>query len=62
MFSENHLKILNEIATEFHDTQTVADKVGLPVTLTIHLLEELSQHGFITAMQERDYKGDLAVT
>jgi hypothetical protein len=47
MFSENHHKILQEIALGFSNTQALAEKIGLPVALTAHLLEELSQSGFI---------------
>jgi hypothetical protein len=60
MFTEDHHKILEEIAHRFSDTQTVADKVGLSVSLTHYLLEELSQYDFIVIAYAQ-IAGSLAV-
>jgi hypothetical protein len=61
MFSEDHHKVLKEIAIGFSDTETVADKIGLSVALTRHLLEELSQYGFIkTALAYKEGRREVA--
>jgi len=59
MFSENHHKILREIASGFANTQKLADGAGLPVMLTTHFLEELSEYRFIRL--SKDYGGIIDV-
>jgi hypothetical protein len=61
MFSEHHHQILQAIAPGFSDTQAVADKIGLPAALTTHLLEELSQCGFIKTARSYRSSGQLEV-
>jgi hypothetical protein len=61
MFSENHHKVLQQIALGFSDIETLTDAVGFPGTLTRHLLEELSQYGFIqTAFAYTEGRQDIA--
>lgn len=49
MFSENHHKVLQEITSGFSNTQILVDKIGLPASQIVHLLEELSEYEFIMA-------------
>lgn len=58
MFSENHYKILKELVFGFSRTEELANKVGLPISFTKHLLEELRQHSFIEALYDRNSNGD----
>ena len=58
MFSENHHKILKELAVGSSRTEELANKVGLPISFTKHLLEELKQHSFIEALYDRNSNGD----
>jgi hypothetical protein len=47
MFSEDHYKILQALLPEASSPQAIADKVGLSVALTSHLLEELNSYEFV---------------
>ena len=49
MLTKEHQRILQEISLGLNDVEieAVADKVGLPVSLTTHFLEELTEYGFI---------------
>lgn len=58
MFSENHYKILKELVVGSSRTEELAHKVGLPISFTKHLLEELRQHSFIEALYDRNSNGD----
>ncbi|OUC13075.1 MAG: hypothetical protein B0A82_18890 [Alkalinema sp. CACIAM 70d] len=49
MLSDNHLKILQAIALGHLSTTALAEELSLPPTLIVHLLEELSEAGFIKA-------------
>jgi hypothetical protein len=60
MFSENHHKILQEIDTDFSGIEDLANKVGLPIDLTRHLLEELKQYQFVSVLYGRTPLGDDA--
>lgn len=58
MFSENHYKILKELVVGSSRTEELANKVGLPISFTKHLLEELKQNSFIEALYDRNSNGD----
>jgi hypothetical protein len=61
MFSEAHYKILQALLPEGSSPQAIADKVGLPVALTSHLLEELNSYEFVKVLKELNDFADLEV-
>lgn len=61
MFSEDHYKILQALLPEGSSPQAIADKVGLSVALTSHLLEELNSYAFVKVLREPDGFADLKI-
>lgn len=61
MFSEDHYKILQALLPEGSSPQAIADKVGLSVALTSHLLEELNSYEFVEIFREPDGFADLEI-